>query len=594
MKEWIRQSVVTTRKCGWQFRGAVLALAAICASAPAQSFDYPDFANGGVGLQLLGDATTTAYGSLRLTANVASQSGWAWRSTPVQAEFGFTTTFTFRLLPSAFGTKGQGLVFVLHQDPAAASATGGTAWGLGYGQGGNGASGLQSALAIEIDTFQDVFLGDTGDNELSVHVRPPGAIEDWERELFAVARTTPNVLLTDGAVHTLRIDYDAGQFDLYFDGATQPELSFAYDVVAGGQYVSGGVAPGVAAPATGVTVGFCATTGVGTLTELAEVLSWQWRSTSPTHPCYEGSLSSDVLRVEQSTGGVFRDLRLGVSQSFEIGLSPPPTFGPGAPYVLFASLTDLAPPPGSPGTSLGFGEMCFPVLPMTASELVLADTFGLFPGVLSGSPAPHTFAIPPGLVNQPLSLTLQAVVAARAAPFELGVSNAIDVRFVSAPAPTIGTVVPASAPPASPIVLTGTGFLSGAQVEVAGVAVPTANVIVTETGITFPYPAGTPCDATLRVVNPDGQSAFGVLNPQIAIASTALASGPAAGGATFVVTGGRFSPGMVVTIGGVPATILSSTFAVIAVTTPPGTPGPQPVVVVSPGGCVATATYTYL
>jgi hypothetical protein len=50
----------------------------------------------------------------------------------------------------------------------------------------------------------------------------------------------------------------------------------------------------------------------------------------------------------------------------------------------------------------------------------------------------------------------------------------------------------------------------------------------------------------------------------------------------------------VVTIDGVPATPNSTGATTLTVFTPPGTPGPKPVVVTSPGGCSATTTYTYL
>ena len=75
------------------------------AALAAQSFTYPDFANP-TQLRVLGNATTTA-GALRLVPNAPLQSGWAWRQTQLAITYGFATTFTFRLVPSAFGTRGK-------------------------------------------------------------------------------------------------------------------------------------------------------------------------------------------------------------------------------------------------------------------------------------------------------------------------------------------------------------------------------------------------------------------------------------------------------------------------------------------------------
>jgi len=78
------------------------------------------------------------------------------------------------------------------------------------------------------------------------------------------------------------------------------------------------------------------------------------------------------------------------------------------------------------------------------------------------------------------------------------------------------------------------------------------------------------------------------------VTSTLLGSGSSAGGAVFIVVGDGFAPGTTVTIGGVPATVISATSSVVTMHTPPGHPGLMPVVLTTPGGCTATTTYTYL
>jgi hypothetical protein len=554
--------------------------------AAAQTFSYPDF-TAPTQLSLLGNATLQ-HGALRLTANTAGQSSWVWRQVPMTITYGFTTSFTFRLLPSPFGTKGEGFAFVVHGDPLGVSTTSGPAWGLGYGSGSNGSQGIRRSLALEVDTFRDLFLGDTSDNELSLHTR--GTLGNNENESAALARTTPATNLADGQLHTLSVRYQNGLLEVFLDGATTPALSRPWSHTSGGLYANGSAVGGLGLTNDQVWVGFTGTTGAGTLTELAELTAWTFTATSPKPPCYQGSFGNDLLTVAGQTGGPLRTVRLGLAQSFGIGLATPSTFGPGAGYVLFAS---LLPQPGAPGTQLGFGETCFPVLPTSGNELVLGDSLGLGLGLLPVLPAPYTLALPAGLVSTPLDFTVQAVMLASASPLAFGVSNAIDVEFRPAPAPTVTTVTPPSAVVGGTITVNGTGFLPGARIVVGGSLLVTPTT-VNPTQVQFAYPAGVPCGSSVAVQNPDGQLASAAFNPQLTITSTALASGPAAGNQLFVILGTGFAPGTVVTIDGVPATPNSTGATTLTVFTPPGTPGPKPVVVTSPGGCSATTTYTYL
>jgi len=559
----------------------------LAAALPGQQFTYPDFSSTAQ-LALLGDATVTGSATLRLTATAANQSSWVWRQAPVDISLGFTTTFTFRITPPAVGTKAEGLAFVLHGDPAGAAATGGTAWGLGYGIGASGSNGITRSIAIEIDTFRDLVHGDTSDNELSIHTR--GALGNNEAEQFSLARTTPATDLADGAVHTIEIRYSLpGTLEVFIDGGATPALACAYNHVSGGQYLNGAMAQGANLSNGMATVGFCATTGAGALTELVELLSWSYASTSPKPPCYDGTLGADTLTVDGDAGGALREVGLVTAQSFGIELASPPLFGPGAPYVLFVS---LLPQPGAPGTQFGFGETCFPVLPLGPTELVLADTIGLFPALFPAAPTPHTIALPAGTVPMPLSFTLQAVTFSSSSPLALGVTNAIDVSFEPGPAPVVTFVLPLSGVLGQPIAVNGQNFVPGLAVTIDGV--PVALNTVTPTQITFAYPGGVACDAQLTVVNPDGQSATTAFNPTPIVTGTLLNSGTAAGNQVFVVQGTGFSPGTTVTIGGAPAIVIGVTSTTVTMRTPPGMPGVAPVVLTTPGGCTATTTYTYL
>ena len=557
----------------------------LAATLPAQSFAYPDFSST-ASLSLLGNAAQSG-NALRLTASLSNQTGWVWHQTAMPVVSGFDTMFTFRITPPTVGTKAEGMAFVLHDDPNGLATQGGTVWGMGYGNGASSSVGIRNSIAIELDTFMDAFLGDTSANELTIHTR--GASGNHEHEQYSIARTTPATNLSNGLVHTLQIRYLPGTIEVFVDGSATPAITRAYSLLTGGLYASGTPAPAPTLANGTAILGFCATTGAGTLTELVEILSWSWTSIPLVNPCYAGSLGEDVLRVEGSTGGFLRTVQLATWQPFSIAMQSPTAFGPGAPYVLFLS---LAPNPAAPGTALGFGNMCMPVLPMGPAELVLADTIGIFPALLPAAPAPHTIALPAGLITFPLDVTLQAVTFGSLSPLTLAVTNGIDVKWRPSLAPTISTVVPLSAAVGQPITVTGAHFVTGLTLAVNGTpVVPTS---ISPTQIVFPYPAGLTCGSQLSITNPDSQAVTSPLNPTPTVTSTSLGAGTAAGNQIFVIQGTGFAPGTTVTIGGAAAIVQTATAVSLLVRTPPGTPGVAQVVITTPGGCQTTTTYTYL
>lgn len=554
------------------------------ASAVAQTFTYTDFSST-AGLTLLGNAAQSG-SALRLTANSSNQTGWVWRQGALPVIAGFDTTFSFRITPPVAGTKAEGMALVIHGDPNGTATTGGTVWGMGYGTGSNSAVGIRNSIAIEFDTFQDGFLSDTSANEVTVHTRGP--LGNHEHEQYSIGRATPAAILANGAVHSLRVRYVPGTLEVYVDGAVTPLITRPYSFTTGGTYLIGGAAAAPTLTNGSAIAGFCATTGAGTLTELVEILSWTWASIPLVDPCYVGTIGQDLLFVENSAGGLLRTVDIPTWQAFTVSLQSPPSFGAGAPYAMFMS---LAPNPGAPGTDLGFGPMCIPIAPFGPLDFVWADTFGLFAPLFPAAPAPYSFPIPAGIITFPFEFTLQAVVVTSLSPFALGVTNAVDVRFSPAPAPTIATVAPVSAAAGQPITVTGTGFLAGATIAVNGVAVvPTS---ASSTQVVFPFPIGAPCSAQVTVTNLDGQSASAAFNPTPTVLTTVFGTGPAAGNATFVVVGNGFSPGTTVTIGGNAAVIQSVTAGAITMKTPAGAPGLAPVVITTAGGCTANTTYTY-
>lgn len=565
--------------------GALLCAAAMFAtSATAQSFSYPDFSSIAQ-LNLLGN-TAQSGTALRLTANASNQTGWAWYQNAVPILNGFDTTFTFRITPPPVGVKAEGMALVIHDDPNGANATGGTVWGMGYGVGANGSVGIRNSIAIEIDTYNDGFLNDTSANELTIHTR--GAFGNNENENFSIARTTPTINFANGQVHTLRVVYVPGTIEVFVDGAATPALSQSYDLIAGGTYLSGSAVAGIGSTSGTGFAGFCATTGAGTLTEEVEVLSWDWASTPLTDPCYNGTLGADTLTINGDAGDSFRRVEVATHQAFGIELANPPQFGPGAPYLLFAT---LLPQPGVVGTGLGFGDACLPMLLPGPTELVIADTFGFGSGLLSAQPTPHTIAVPQSVITFPIELTMQAVTFDMAAPLTLGLTNAVELAVVPVGPPAIITVSPLSAAAGASITINGQNFVPGAQLIVGGVpVVPTQS---SSNEFVFDYPAGLGCDSSLSVTNPDGQAASAPINPTPTVIGTLLGTGTSAGGAVFIVRGSGFAPGTTVTIGGNAATVNAVAPVIITMSTPPGTPGIAPVIITTPGGCTATTTYTY-
>lgn len=148
----------------------------------------------------------------------------------------------------------------------------------------------------------------------------------------------------------------------------------------------------------------------------------------------------------------------------------------------------------------------------------------------------------------------------------------------------LSSVTPVVAAQGSPVVIAGAGFQTGLSISVGGQ--PATSISVTPTALTYTQPAGVACDSQIVVTNPDNQLASIGGNPSPNIVNTFTAVGPSAGGTTFFIVGTHFHAGTTVTVGGAAATILpASTEFSLTVVSPPGSPGPAPIVVSSLTGC---------
>ena len=160
--------------------------------------------------------------------------------------------------------------------------------------------------------------------------------------------------------------------------------------------------------------------------------------------------------------------------------------------------------------------------------------------------------------------------------------------------PTLTSVSPTSGPTSggTTITLTGSNFVSGATVRVAGVAA-TNVVFSSATQITARTPAGTAGARDVQITNPNGQSATRTGAFTYTTTSTTRPSprsvsprsGPTPGGTLITVTGSNFENGATIRIGGVAAT--SVTFVnsrTLTARTPAMPAGGYPVQVFNPNG----------
>ena len=166
-------------------------------------------------------------------------------------------------------------------------------------------------------------------------------------------------------------------------------------------------------------------------------------------------------------------------------------------------------------------------------------------------------------------------------------------------APTFTAITPGAGPLAgnTAVTLTGTGFLSGATVDIGGSACSGVNV-VNPTQITCNTPALTSGSRTVTINNTDGQSASGQTysyNIAPSLSSISPQGGSLAGGTFITIDGTGFLVGASVTVGG--GTCSGATISPTQITcyTPGGSAGVKSIIVSNPDSQSATlsSSYTY-
>lgn len=197
-------------------------------------------------------------------------------------------------------------------------------------------------------------------------------------------------------------------------------------------------------------------------------------------------------------------------------------------------------------------------------------------------------------------IILQAFVVDPGQPFGLALSRGLDLTIggfatsdlTPATSPTISGLNPAAPSAGQQVTITGANFDQLATVLVNGI--PATATVVDQTTINFLMPAvAANCASIVTVVNSDGQTAITSVLPTPVVNNTVFGSGPASGGATFILIGNNFDAGTTVMIDGTPATVTSSSPTSVICITPPGTPGPKPTQVTNSYGCSVMTSYTY-
>lgn len=246
-----------------------------------------------------------------------------------------------------------------------------------------------------------------------------------------------------------------------------------------------------------------------------------------------------------------------------------------------------------------------PTGPTTGGNVVLLVGLGLSPATsvsFGGTPATIVSQDPLGVltvVTAPphAAGTVQVTVTTAA-----GTSNPVNYTYAGALTPPTATAItPATGPTSggTPFTITGTN-LTGATVLFG--ALPATSVVVDPggTSLTGVTPPGVAGNTPVTVITLAGTATVpgGFTYTAAAPTATAIipATGPAAGGTPFVITGSNLT-GATVTIGGVPATgvTVDPTGTVLLGVTPAGVAGNAPVVVTTGSGSATVAGgFTYV
>jgi hypothetical protein len=187
----------------WLVRGTVIAATLLSFALPAQAACDVTFN---------GSAAFGPGGSkfFRLTPSAPAQVGSVWLTNKRFVGDGFRTSFYFRISNPGGIEGADGFAFVVQNDSNTA---------LGSAGGGIGYDGIPKSVAVEFDTYQNVFgcASDPDNNHISIHT--DGTNPNSVDECFSVGSTSIIPNLSDGNVHFVQIGYVSGKMSVWVDGS---------------------------------------------------------------------------------------------------------------------------------------------------------------------------------------------------------------------------------------------------------------------------------------------------------------------------------------------------------------------------------------
>lgn len=156
---------------------------------------------------------------LRLTKSTnAVVAGAVWLERKQHVADGFDTHFVFRMTDIG-PNPGDGLAFVVQN--SASDAMGAGASAIGYGD-------IPNSLAIEFDTVFHDYESDPLGDHIAVHSKGQESNTTHVSALLG-SSAVPSRMANDDA-HVVRITYEPGELDVYFDNMEEPTLTVAVDL----------------------------------------------------------------------------------------------------------------------------------------------------------------------------------------------------------------------------------------------------------------------------------------------------------------------------------------------------------------------------
>jgi hypothetical protein len=211
-------------------------------------FEYPNFSSTS-GLVLRADSQIVG-NALRLNPNSQDKHGEVWYGQKIPVLEGFTTTFQFQI--TGLGNGGaDGIWFIIQNSNE----------GLEYT---SALYSIPNSVNIELDTWENSQYSDPSGNHISV--QSAGQNQNSPSHAYSLGSTSSIPNLSDGAIHTVKIEYIPGNMKIYLDNLTNPVLMVPIDLSAI-----------INLDAGKAYVGFGGYTGWAY--ENHDILSWQWRST---------------------------------------------------------------------------------------------------------------------------------------------------------------------------------------------------------------------------------------------------------------------------------------------------------------------------